>query len=44
MQAENDLRGDSSRGGRFKKDMEGAEKKYRASHMVGHWLVRLSLE
>lgn len=26
MQAENDLRGDSSRGGRFKKDVEGAEK------------------
>jgi hypothetical protein len=26
LQAENDLRGDSSRGGRFKKDMEGAEK------------------
>ena len=26
MQAENDLRGDSSSSGRFKKDMEGAEK------------------
>lgn len=27
MQAENDLRGDSSSSGRFKKDMEGAEKR-----------------
>ena len=26
LQAENDLRGDSSRGGRFRKDMEVAEK------------------
>lgn len=26
MQAENDLRGDSISSGRFKKDMEGAEK------------------
>ena len=36
--------------GRFKQQWEiqeghgGSRERYRASHMVGHWLVRLSLE